>query len=412
VLEDEPSAGRLPATIRLLTRGQFALFFYGNGLSLIGSWMQRIASGWLIWEWTASAFWVGMLAAGDLLPVMLIGPFAGVAADRWNRLKQNRIVQIISSLLALLTAVLLMTDRLGLYGLLLLITAQGALVAVVQPARMAMVQQMVARSDMASAVALTSVNVNLARLIGPAIAGAMILRFEIHWVFVVNAVVTAAFVLVLGRIRLTPRTAMPSGANFWRQMTDGFAYVAQVASMRLILLFMLLGGTLVRAVLELVPALAARTFSNSALGLAVLTSASAAGAVSAGLTTRGAGPRRLFLGVMHWWGLGAGVSVALAWSGDPAVATAAAAVLGYAITRCLVSTQTFVQLTAPDQLRGRALSVHGLIARGSPAIGAIAIGSLADRVGLAAGVAGASIVMFCAIAGLFPTARRVAQGLP
>jgi predicted MFS family arabinose efflux permease len=412
VPKDEPAVRQRPAPIRLLTQGQFALFFYGNGLSLVGSWMQRIASGWLIWEWTGSAFWVGMLAAGDLLPVMLIGPFAGVAADRWDRLKQNRIAQMVSAVLALLTAVLLMVDQLSLYGLLLLITAQGALVAVVQPARMAMVQQMVARSDMASAVALTSVNVNLARLIGPAIAGAMILRFEIHWVFIVNAAVTAAFVLVLGRIRLTPRTAMPIGANFWSQMTEGFAYVARVAPMRLILIFMLLGGALVRAILELVPALAAQTFSNSALGLAVLTSASAAGAVTAGLTIRAARPRQLFLGVMLWWGLAAGVSMVLAASGDPVVATAAAAVLGYAITHGLVSTQTFVQLTAPDQLRGRALSVHGLIARGSPALGAIVIGYLADRVGLVAGVAGASVVMLCAIAGLLPIARRAAQGLP
>jgi predicted MFS family arabinose efflux permease len=412
VPKDEHAVRQPPTLIRLLTRGQFALFFYGNGLSLIGSWMQRIASGWLIWEWTHSAFWVGMLAAGDLLPVVLIGPVAGVAADRWDRLKQNRIAQMVSALLALVTAVLLMADQLGLYGLLLLITAQGALVAVVQPARMAMVHEMVARSDMASAVALTSVNVNLARLIGPAIAGAMILRFEIHWVFIVNAAVTAAFVLVLGRIRLTPRAAMPGGASFWRQMTDGFAYVLQVAPMRLILIFMLLGGTLVRAILELVPALAARTFSNSALGLAVLTSASAAGAVTAGLTIRGARPRQLLMGVMLWWSLGAGVSIVLAASGHPMVATAAAAVLGYAITRGLVGTQTFVQLSAPDQLRGRALSVHGLIARGSPALGAIMIGYLADRVGLAAGVAGASIVMFCAIATLLPTARRVAQGLP
>lgn len=410
--KDEHAVRQRPASIRLLTQGQFALFFYGNGLSLIGSWMQRIASGWLIWEWTGSAFWVGMLAAGDLLPVLLIGPFAGVAADRWDRLKQNRYAQMISAGLALVTAALLMVDQLGLYSLLLLITAQGVLVAVVQPARMAMVQQMVPRSDIASAVALASVNVNLARLIGPAIAGAMILRFDIHWVFIANAGVTAAFVVILGRLRLTPQTAMPIGASFWRQMADGFRYVAQVAPMRLILIFMLLGGALVRAILELVPALAARTFANSALGLAVLTSASAAGAVIAGLTIRGATSRHLFLGVMLWWGLGAGVSMVLASTGNSVIAAAAAAFLGFAITRCLVSTQTFVQLSAPDQLRGRALSVHGLIARGSPALGAITIGYLADRFGLAAGVTAASIVMLCAVAALLPAARRIALGLP
>jgi len=162
---------RAQSVYRLLTRGQFALFFAFNGLSLIGSWMQRIASAWLIWEWTGSAFWVGVLAACDLLPVVLTGPFVGVAADRWDRLWQNRIAQVASAGLAPINAVLLMADMLNLYGLLILIALQGTLIAMVQPARLAMVTQLVGREDMPTAVALASVNVNLARLIGPAIAG-------------------------------------------------------------------------------------------------------------------------------------------------------------------------------------------------------------------------------------------------
>jgi len=394
---------------RLLTSGQFALFFAFNGLSLIGSWMQRIASAWLIWEWTGSAFWVGVLAACDLLPVVLTGPFAGVAADRWDRLWQNRVAQVASAVLALVNAVLLMADMLGLYGLLTLIAMQGTLIAMVQPARLAMVPQLVARKDMPTAVALASVNVNLARLIGPAIAGAMILRFSIEWIFVVNFVVTALFVVALGRIRLAPRPEPAARGGILQQMAEGFSYVARTPSIRLIMLFMLVGGVMVRALQELTPALAAQTFTRSATGLAVLSSATAAGAVISGLTMGRAGARRLFLGVIGLWAVGAVAALALVRTGQPIVATLAALVLGFAVSRSLISTQTFVQLETPDELRGRALSTHGLIARASPALGALMIGYLADRLGMAVGGTAASVAMLAFAAILFPYARSVAD---
>ena len=407
--DGNPPERRAATVFRLLTQGQFALFFTFNGLSLIGSWMQRIASAWLIWEWTGSAFWVGVLAACDLLPVVLTGPFAGVAADRWDRLWQNRIAQIASAILALINAVLLMAGMLGLYGLLTLIALQGTLIAMVQPARLAMVPQLVAREDMPTAVALASVNVNLARLIGPAVAGAMILRFPIEWIFIANFVVTALFVVALGRIRLAPRAESAGQGGIWQQMAEGFSYVARMPTVRLIMLFMLVGGMMVRAIQELTPALAAQTFAVSATGLAVLSSATAAGAVISGLTMARTGARRLFLGVIGFWTVGAISALVLAWTRHPLVASVAAAALGFSVSRSLISTQTFVQLETPDELRGRALSTHGLIARASPALGALIIGYLADRLGLAIGVAAASITMLVFAAILFPYARSVAD---
>jgi MFS family permease len=140
-----------PSPLRVLVDTQFGVFLAGNGLSLVGTWMQRIACSWLIWDWTHSAFWLGILSAGDLLPSVVVGPFAGVAADRWDRLRQNMLAQAVSAVLAALTAILLATGRLGLVGMVLLITAQGTLSAAIQPARLAMVQQMVAREDMGTA---------------------------------------------------------------------------------------------------------------------------------------------------------------------------------------------------------------------------------------------------------------------
>jgi MFS family permease len=388
---------------------QFGRFFVGNGLSLVGTWMQRIACGWLIWEWTHSVFWLGILSAGDLLPVVLIGPFAGVVADRWDRLRQNMLAQAVSALFAVLTAVLLATDCLGLIGLVLLTTAQGALSAIIQPARLAMVQQMVPREDVGTAVALNSVNVNLARMLGPAAAGAMILYVDVVWIFAVNAAVTFLFVLILTRLRLTPHLRKPRTRTFLGEMTEGFAHILRDQPLWLILLVMLCGGSMVRAMIELMPAIAAGTFANTATGLAVLTGAAAFGAVASGLTMSASSVARLLYGAPLCWGLGALAAIALTQAWSSVIAVIAAVVTGAAMNRGLVSTQTFVQLTTPDELRGRVLSVHGLIARGSPALGALIIGFAADRIGLAHSVEVSSGALILVLLLLGPLIRRTAR---
>ncbi len=399
----------LPAPLRVLLRTQLGAFYAGNGLSLIGTWMQRTACGWLVWDWTHSALWLGILSAADLLPGVIVGPFAGVAADRWDRLRQNLQAQVASALLAALTAILLATHHLGLFGMLLLIAAQGTLTAAIQPARMAMVQQMVAREDMHTAVALNSVIVNLTRMIGPAVAGAMILRAGTVWIFAVNAVVTFAFVLILARLRVTPHTRPPQRRGFLGDMADGFRHILRDRALWLILLVMLCGGAIVRAMMELVPAIAAATFRQNATGLALLTSAAAFGAVASGLAMGRVRAANMLYTVLLWWGLGAMAAIGLAQARGQVAAVAAAIVLGAAITRGLVSTQTFVQLTTPDPLRGRVLGVHGIIARGSPALGALVIGLAADRVGLAHAVEASSGALLAALLALLPRARSAAS---
>jgi MFS family permease len=400
-----------PTPLRLLLGSQFGLYLAGNGLSLVGTWMQRIACSWLVWDWTQSVFWLGILSAADLLPAFVIGPFAGVAADRWDRLRQNRIAQMASALIAGLTAVLLLADALGLAGVVLSVAAQGVLSAAIQPARLAMVQQMVAREDMAAAVALNSVTVNLARLVGPALAGAMILYMDLAWVFVANAAVTALFVLVLARLRVGARASTRQPRSFMGDLLAGFAFIARTRALWLILLVMLCGGAIVRAMVELMPAIAEGSFADNAKGLAVLAGAAAAGAVVSGLAMSAGRSTNLLTSVLLWWGIGGAAAMVLAAVASPVAAVLAAVVTGAATTRGLVMTQTFVQLSTPDELRGRVLGVHGIIARGSPALGALVIGYVADRIGLAAAVKLAGGALILALVLLAPVARRAASDL-
>ena len=396
--------------VQVLFRSQFGLYLAGNTLSLTGTWMQRIASSWLVWDWTGSAFWVGVLAASDLLPVVVISPFAGVAADRWDRLRLNVVAQVLSILNAVTMALAMVTGHLGLWGVLALTLMQGVLTAATQPSRFAMVQQMVHRDQVASAVGLNSACVNIARLVGPAVAGAMILHWGVPQVFTVNAAVTVLFVLVLLRLRLEPIAKSPP-APFLAQMLEGFAYAARIPALRVILLAMFGGGAMVRAVMELMPVIAAQSFADAVTGLAMLTGSAAVGAVLAGLSVGQPTPVHLLRQAPIWWAFGAVTAIFLARATGPVTGVLAAMALGATITRGLVCTQTFIQLTTPGTLRGRTLSVFGLFARGSPALGALAIGYGADLMGMQATVLLSSGLLFVVLAALALPLWRISKAL-
>ena len=345
--------------------------------------MQRIALLWLVWDMTQSGFWLGMLATADMLPVLVIGPLAGVAADRWDRLKQTRISQIVLTVVAGLLGLLLMADLLSLPVLLLLVTTNGCMVALNQPARMALVQGLVRREDVGTAVALNSVNVNLARLTGPAVAGAMIVFLEVEWVFMANAALTLVFVGILGFIHPAPMLKREHHGSVLKEILGGLEFAFSDRGIRLLLGMLFLGGAGVRPAQDLFPVFAQRNFETTATGLAILTSSMAVGAVAAGLTF-GAEARldRLARRIVVSWALAAIGLACLVVSPSGLLDAALVMVMGFFVTISVIGTQTFVQLRTPDAFRGRTLSVHGLISRGSPALGALACGWAFDNFGL------------------------------
>ncbi|KRA44859.1 MFS transporter [Devosia sp. Root635] len=376
--------GRLLQTrqIRVLTQANFGLYTLGNGISLTGSWMQRVALLWLVWQMTGSGFWLGIFATADMLPILFVGPFAGVAADRWDRLKQTRFSQYVLATIAALYGVLLIAGQLHLGILLALTVANGCFIAINQPARMALVQNLVQRADVGTAVALSSVNVNLARITGPAIAGIMMVHMPVAWVFLVNAALTLIFATLLQMLRVALEPARPRTGSVWSQIWEGVVFAFRDVGISRLLWLLFLGGAGVRAIQDMFPAIAERNFGAGSSGLAFLTSGMAVGAVIAGITfgvSASLAPmaRRVALS----WGLGALALAVLSVSTSPWLDVALVAVVGYAVTSGVIGTQTFVQLRAPDLMRGRVLSVHGLISRGSPALGALATGWAFDRVG-------------------------------
>lgn len=409
--------------VRALRHPNYGLYTAGSSVSLVGTWVQRVAVGWLAWQLTESAAWLGILAFADLFPTVLIGPFAGAAADRWDRLKALRIGQGVMAAQAAALFLLTWSGLITIWLLLALTLLLGVIVAFNQPTRLALIPTLVPRDDLMAAVAINSVIFNVARFIGPAFAGAAILAGGPALAFAFNALATGIFVAALSRLRLAPE-ARPAGAarrGILAEIGEGLTYAAGHPGIAPLLALLFLLGLFARPFVELLPGFADAVFQSGAEGLAMMTSTIGLGATLGGLWLAGRDGARSLLPVA----LGAPLLLAAALAGFVAspsvwVALPMLVVAGLAMVFSGVATQTLLQLAVAPALRGRVMALYGLIFRGSPALGALAMGAAADLVGLrwplAVG-AGVTIAVWLVLwrrrpaidAGLTPPADAAAQ---
>ena len=375
---------------RTLAHRNFGIYVAGNSISLIGTWMQRIGVGWLAWQLSESGAVLGLVAFADLFPTIVIGPIGGALADRLDRRRVLMVAQSLIMLQAITLALLTATGLITVELLLALVLFSGAIIGFNQPARLALVPNLVPRSHLATAVAINSVVFNSARFIGPALAGIVIVWFGIAAVFALNALSFLAFLLALSRLRL-PGTGRPRGArqgSLFGAVGEGLRYALGHPGLGPILLVHAALAVSSRPFVELLPGFAAEVFGRGASGLAMLSSAVGIGAVAGGLWLAQrddqAGLPRLVLtssflvtltilgfALSPWFLLGL-VFVTLA---------------GIGMVSAGVSTQTVLQMSVEETMRGRVLSLFGLIFRGGPAVGALAMGAASESMGFQAPLA-------------------------
>ncbi len=369
---------------RVLRNPNFGIYTAGHSISLIGSWMQRIATGWLAWELTESGAWLGLIAFADLFPTAIIGPVAGAAADRWDRLRVTKVSQALSCLQALALFTLTATGQITIVLLIALTAFQGVVTAFNQPARLALIPALLPRSDLPSAVAINSIIFNLARFIGPALAGILIATAGASAAFAANAASFVVFLAALERIRLAPVAVRTSERPaFTTELIEGFRYIFDHPGLRGIFLLMLAASVGARPVVELLPGFAAQVFASDVRGLALMTSSVGVGAVAAGLwlggRASGTGLTRLVL--THSLLLAISI-IAFTATDELWIAIPALVAAGFSMSTSGIATQTLIQLAVDEALRGRALSFYGLVFRGGPALGALMMGILSEQLGL------------------------------
>ena len=368
--------------------------------SLIGTWVQRMAVGWFAWELTGSGTWLGLVAFADLAPAVVVAPVAGAFADRVDRLKAVRFVQYAHMFqatgLALFTLAGWMTiERLFCFALL-----QGALQGIHQPFRQALVGTIVDRREIAAAIGINSTIWNSSRMIGPAISAMIILYYGVGVTFVVNALsyvpMLAGLYLIVARQQISGKKSLMDVPS---EILEGVRHVAghRLIGPLLVLLFAV--SFFGRAVAELLPGFAGAVFGMNADGLAMLTAGAGFGSLLSGIWLSRRGRLRglgdilissLFLIFV--------TQTAFAASPDIATATAVFVVWGFLLNACGIIVQSLVQAEVPDSIRGRVVSLYGILWLGTPAVGAFIMGAIADFVGFRWPVAIAAAAILAAFA--------------
>jgi MFS family permease len=389
----------LPATLRALRYRNFRLFFAGQLISLVGTWMQTVAQSWLVYRLTGSSLLLGSVGFASQFPVFLMSPVGGIVADRVNRQKLVIGTQVASMLLAFILAALTLTHRVQVWHIFVLAALLGAVNAFDVPARQAFLVEMVGKEDLMNAIALNSSMFNGARIVGPAVAGVLVASIGEGWCFFANAVSYIAVIIGLVMMRVQPRAIRESRGPI-EETLEGFRFARHTAPIRMLLLLVGLTSLVGMPYTVLMPIFADRILHGGARGLGLLMCASGVGALLGALTLAA---RTGLTGLSHWIarasaGFGAGL-VLFAWSRNFWLSAALLVPVGFAMMLQMSSSNTLIQAMVPDHLRGRVMSLYSMMMIGMAPFGALFAGLVADRIGAPMTVAiGGVACMVAAIA--------------
>ncbi|MEX2450962.1 MAG: MFS transporter [Rhodospirillales bacterium] len=370
---------------RALAQWNYGLFALGNQASLIGRWVQRVAIGWYTWELTGSSAWLGAMAFADMFPTIVCAPIAGVIADRWDKIKLIKLVQLFSCFQALALFALMVTGHLTVEILFLLALLLGVFTGLGQPVRVAVIPDLVKEGSLAAAISINALAFHVGRFAGPAIAGLIIKTGGIAYAFAINAGCFLLFLAALMMIRPHAASGMDTRKdhNFLGKMADGFRYVRGHAGIRPLFILIIALAIGARPFVDLFPAFADVVFKSGVEGLAILMSSVGIGAVLGGFYIAGrseiTGLVRLILIAVSI----SAVSLLTFASVDQIwIAAVIVAVFGMSETMIGVSTQTLILSTISPDMRGRVISIYVVVFRALPAFGALVMGAAAEFVGL------------------------------
>jgi MFS family permease len=366
---------------RALQSRNFQLFFSGQLISLIGTWMQTIAEAWLVYRLTGSALLLGLVGFASQIPVFILAPLGGTVADRANRQRVVIATQSSAMILALILATLTLTHRVQVWHIFVLASLLGMVNAFDIPARQAFLIDMVGRENLMNAIALNSSMFNGARIIGPAIAGILVAKIGEGWCFFANGVSYIAVItgLLLMDIQCVPRSNSDSPLA---DIIEGFRFVSHARPIRALLLLLGLVSLVGMPYTVLMPVFADRILHGGARGLGILMGCTGVGAFLGALTlafrqgVRG-------LGRLVAWTCGTfGASLFLfAMSRKFWLSALLLLPVGFSMMLEMASSNTLIQSMVPDALRGRVMAVYSMMFMGMAPFGALFGGAMANRFG-------------------------------
>lgn len=399
----------------VFANANFRRYVYGNFCSQFGLWVQRVAVAWLTWELTKSPFWLGLMAFADFAPAIVCAPLAGAVADRVDRLRGIKITQVLGGLQAIVLVALTGTGNITVEILLVLTFLLGVVMTFNQPLRLAVIPSLVGPKDMSAAVSINSLTFNIARISGPAIAGITILRFGITPCFAICALSYFVFAAAVMFVRIQDQ--IPQGQrgtlrDLPSEIMAGIRYCRSHVGIGPVMVLMAVVAISGRPFTELLPAFAAEVFGRGADGFALLTGAMGVGAIIGGMTLA---TRTSVTGLTNYIVLNVLILglVVFIFSIAPNfyVALVLVCVSGFAQVVIGIGEQTLVQNASHPSMRGRVMSLYGMINRAGPAIGALIMGALAEIPGLRWPVMGGAVVVLLFLFWLMPRRETMAASL-
>jgi MFS family permease len=381
---------------RALRHRNFQLFFSGQLISLIGTWMQTVAQSWLVYKLTGSGLLLGSVGFASQIPVFLVAPIGGITADRANRHRVVIATQTASMILAFILAALTLTHKVQVWHIFVLAALLGVVNAFDIPGRQSFLVEMVGKEDLMNAIALNSSMFNGARVIGPAVAGVLVARFGEGWCFFANGI---SYIAVIAGLMLM-KVSAPARASAHRppleHLIEGFQFVERTTPIRALLLLLGLVSAVGMPYTVLMPIFADRILHRGGQELASLIGSHDLGAVRLGILMGAAGVGALLgaltlalrtgvKGLGRWVATccaGFGVSLILfSFSKSFWLSVALLLPVGYFIMLQMASSNTLIQAMVPDELRGRVMAVYSMMFMGMAPLGALMGGALSDRLG-------------------------------
>lgn len=380
-------------TFRALQHRNFRLFFFGQMVSLTGTWMQTVAQSWLIYRMTGSSALLGLVAFCSQFPMFLAAPIGGTVADRQDRRRVLIFTQVASMVLALILAALTLSHAIREWHIFVLAALLGVVNGFDIPVRQSFFVHMVGREDLMNAIALNSSIFNGARIVGPAIAGVLVAAIGEGWCFLLNAVSYVAVIAGLLLMRVPKHEKPERIRSSVEELVDGFRFIRSAKPIVALLMLLGLVSFMGMPYSVLMPIFADRILHGGARGLGYLMCASGLGALTASVLLAA---RPSLRGLGRWVSLAAasfGLSlIAFGFSDRFWLSALLLVPVGFSMMLQMASSNTLIQAMVPDAFRGRVMAVYSMMFSGMAPLGSLLAGVLAERIGAPSTVAAGGIV--------------------
>lgn len=379
---------------RVFTHRNYAWYMGTMAPALVTIWMQRVGVGWLTWELTGSPIWLGIIAAADLVPMLILGPLAGAVTDRSDPLRLQKITQWLTLAQAAVLTFLTFTGLITIWILLVLALFLGVVHTLASTARHAIVPATVPHAEVPTAVAVDSALFNASRFIGPALTGVVIPLVGVGGTFAANMLGGSIFLCGLYAMRMaSPKREGRGRRNLFGDVVESFGYIRAHPGIGPLFFMAAVMSVLIRPIQDMLPGFAGDVFDAGAVGLAWLTSSMGVGAM---LSATWIAMRGRVAGLTNIVLIGAvGLSfsvIGMVATGSLAIAVVFSALAGLFFTLMSTGMHALIQSSVDNTLRGRVMGAYTLVYRGLPAIGALAVGIAAEWAGLRLTFAVAAVI--------------------